>query len=134
MLSWPGDPSPLLPPQLVRRIPFLLFTFAQAKKLRTHNYAAHRVWGPSGKGLCQSCIDHVCGSGNLRTKVLASQGLGLHVQCEGGSLEADFSHNIHTGFPSLKSALPLKAEMLNYFLSDFQVPCGIYLLPDLVSE
>lgn len=73
-LSWPGDLSPLLPPQLVRRIPFLLFTFAQAKKLRTHNYAAHRVWGPSGKGLCQSCTGPVWGSGNLRAEALASRG------------------------------------------------------------
>ena len=38
------------------------------------------------------------------------------------------------GFPSLKSAPPLKVEMANDLLSDVQVPSGIYLLPDLVPK
>lgn len=37
-------------------------------------------------------------------------------------MEADFYHNIHMDFPSLKPAPLLKAEMADDFLSDFQAP------------
>lgn len=40
----------------------------------------------------------------------------------------------HLGFPNLKSVPSLKAEMVNYFLSDFQVPSGIYLLFLILSQ
>lgn len=51
-------------------IPLSAIYFHSSKNAenKTHNYVTLGVWGPSGKGLCQSCICHVWGQGNRGPK------------------------------------------------------------------